>query len=150
MSVKVTIISEKDLLAGITTQAKAALKAIGKKVVRDAKALCVVDPKSRHVRGKTKFPRIHTKDSIKSHLIRGKTKYYINVGTTSGRGLWLEKGTMWNIWRQFSTAPKPFLGPAVEKNQGYITEMIDKHMACDKIEAAIKKRVDRREAKKAS
>jgi len=150
VGVKVTIISEKDLLAGITTQAKAALKAIGKKVVRDAKALCVVDPKSRHVQGKTKYPAIHTRDSIKSHLVRGKTKYYINVVTTSGRGLWLEKGTMASPARPWSTPPRPFLGPAVEKNFGYIMEMIDKHMAADQIEAALKKRVDRREAKKAS
>jgi len=94
------------------------------KVVADAKALCPVDPKSRHVAGKTKFrPPMHTRDSIRSFNRIMDGRNVAGLLTTSGRGAWIELGTRAHKLPNGGTvqAPaQPFLRPALDMNRGTI------------------------------
>lgn len=75
-----------------------------------AAKLAPFDPNSRHARGKTPFPDMHHRDSLRSGKAKSKKQgdkaqafgeasqwggtWYVR--STSGRGYWLEKGTKGN------------------------------------------------------
>lgn len=75
-----------------------------------AARLAPFDPNSRHASGKTKYPSVHHRDSLRSGKAKSKKQGETNqvfgessqwggtwyVRSTSGRGYWIEKGTKGN------------------------------------------------------
>lgn len=92
-------------------------------VKKDAKQLCPYDPKSKHAKGLTEYPKTHNRNSLRHKVNKKKSVAYIF--TTSGRGGWIEYGSAASSKRPWDVKEHPYIRPAMAKNKDKIIRLFE-------------------------